>query len=79
MKWPLVLRKTYDARVKFLQDQVAGEYERATADGNRAVREWAVDANYELYQAEGTGIYQARVRAVMQDAIGKFRPERRSS
>jgi hypothetical protein len=77
--WPLVTRRRFTAKVKELETTIEAEYQRATADGNAKVRQWAVDANWELHQIEGQGHYTARVRAVMQHAIGQFRPERRSS
>jgi hypothetical protein len=79
MKWPLVTRKTHEAKVAELEAAIESEFQRARASGNATVYAWAVNANAELFNVEGTGVYRARVRAVMQDAIGKFRPERRSS
>lgn len=77
--WPLVTRKRFIAALNEMEASIEAEYRRAMADGNAKVRQWAVDANWELHQIEGQGHYPARVRAVMQNAIGQFRPERRSS
>lgn len=55
-------------------NHAASEYQRALKDGKRLVYEFAVHANANLWEAEGTPFYQAKVRAVLQDAVNKFNP-----
>lgn len=59
---------------KHAKDLAFSEYQRALKDGKRLVYEFAVHANANLWEAEGTPFYQAKVRAVLQDAVNKFNP-----
>lgn len=54
-------------------DLIAHERERATAEGIGKVHRFMVNANAELYKAEGTSLYVAKVRAVFQQAEREFR------
>lgn len=54
-------------------DLIAHEHRRAMNEGISKVHRFMVDANAELYNAEGTSLYVAKVRAVFQQAEREFR------
>lgn len=76
MRFPLVTRKTHEAEIARRNDLIKAEYRRATADGNRKVYLWAVEANAALFAVEGSAMYIPRVRATMQHAVNQFNPEK---
>jgi hypothetical protein len=43
------------------------DFNKLRADSQAKIRAWAVDANYNLYGAEGSPLYVAKVRAALQD------------
>lgn len=69
MKWPLILRKTHDAEVFALRDQIKHEYSRALKDGRAQVHAWSRDAATNMFYTDRGMGDDPRARAVFTGAI----------
>ena len=67
----------YANLIKAYEDMQANEYDRAykqaMADGRRLVHDWAVEANYNIFNAD-TNAAKGLAIASFQKAIGIFSP-----
>jgi hypothetical protein len=75
MKWPFVSRKKYEQVIADASADIAGEYQRALIDGRKQVHDWAVEANYNIFNAD-IGAVKGLAIAAFQQAIGIFSPSK---
>lgn len=68
---PFMLRKTHDKSVEELLKKQELAYYNGAKETGRRVREWAVDANLNIYNANDSRV-RPLVTAAFQDAIKRF-------
>jgi hypothetical protein len=71
VKWPLVTRSRYEHDLAELNAKVNAEYKRAQIEVGNQVRQWATDANYNIFNADSSR-QPALIYAALQDAVGRF-------
>lgn len=75
MRNPFMLKKTHDQAVTQLEEDSKLAYYNGAKETAERVRQWAVDANYNLFHADDSRL-RAQVTATLQDAVGRFSPTR---